>query len=42
MQLVPLMTHKDVTMMPISAAAAGSNDNVVNYIAQELVFDDKI
>ena len=28
--------------MLMSAAAAGSNDTVVNFIAQELVFGDKI
>ena len=28
--------------MSMSAAAAGSNDAAVNYIAQKLVFGDKI
>ena len=39
---MPLMTHQDVTLMSMSAAAAGSNDTVVNSTAQELVFGGKI
>ena len=33
---------KDVTIMSTSAAAAGSNDTVVNSITQGLVFNGKI
>ena len=44
--LILLMTRqrptKDVTVMSTSAAAAGSNDNVLSSIAQELVFGGKI